>query len=139
MTTNEDVEKTVRMILGPIAALLRSRKFVASFGAVIVSLLIVRVPDLAPYADTLILGIVLVAAALTGSIAYEDAETRKAAAIEAAARTNQENTQAAIEAVVEELFRRHEAEGVILEAVEGPPVSAEPVTVLPPVDPTAVG
>ena len=127
MATNEDVEKTVRMILGPIAALLRSRKFVASFGAVIVSLLIVRVPDLAPYADTLILGIVLVAAALTGSIAYEDAETRKAAAIEAAARTNQENTQAAIEAVVEELFKLKVA----------PP--AEPVTVIPPVDPAAVG
>ena len=135
MATNEDVEKTVRMILGPIAALLRSRKFVASFGAVIVSLLIVRVPDLAPYADTLILGIVLVAAALTGSIAYEDAETRKAAAIEAAARTNQENTQAAIEAAVEAFYNQ---QGLV-RSLSADFVPAEPVTVIPPVDPAAVG
>lgn len=125
MNAKPEVQTQVKAILGPIAALLRSRKFVASFGAILVSILIVRVPDLAPYADTLILGIMLVAAVLTGSIALEDSAARKAAAIEAAGRTQQQNTQKAIEAGVDVLFN--------------PPVPAKPATPLPPVDPHAQG
>ena len=127
MATNEDVEKTVRMILGPIAALLRSRKFVAAIAGIFIMWLTAQVPSLAPYQAELILAISIIISVIVGGIAHEDAAASKAAAIEAAARTNQENTQAAIEAVVEEWFKLKAA----------PP--AEPVTVIPPVDPTAVG
>ena len=127
MTTNEDVEKTVKMILGPIAALLRSRKFVAAIAGIFIMWLTAQVPSLAPYQAELILAISIIISVIVGGIAHEDAAASKAAAIEAAARTNQENTQAAIEAVVEEWFKLKAA----------PP--AEPVTVIPPVDPTAVG
>ena len=127
MATNEDVEKTVRMVLGPIAALLRSRKFVAAIAGIFIMWLTAQVPSLAPYQAELILAISIIISVIVGGIAHEDAAASKAAAIEAAARTNQENTQAAIEAVVEEWFKLKAA----------PP--AEPVTVIPPVDPTAVG
>ena len=127
MTTNEDVEKTVKMIFGPIAALLRSRKFVAAIAGIFIMWLTAQVPSLAPYQAELILAISIIISVIVGGIAHEDAAASKAAAIEAAARTNQENTQAAIEAVVEEWFKLKAA----------PP--AEPVTVIPPVDPTAVG
>ena len=127
MATNEDVEKTVKMILGPIAALLRSRKFVAAIAGIFIMWLTAQVPSLAPYQAELILAISIIISVIVGGIAHEDAAASKAAAIEAAARTNQENTQAAIEAVVEEWFKLKAA----------PP--AEPVTVIPPVDPTAVG
>ena len=127
MATNEDVEKTVKMIFGPIAALLRSRKFVAAIAGIFIMWLTAQVPSLAPYQAELILAISIIISVIVGGIAHEDAAASKAAAIEAAARTNQENTQAAIEAVVEEWFKLKAA----------PP--AEPVTVIPPVDPTAVG
>lgn len=127
MATNTEVEKQVRVVLGPLLALLRSRKFVAALVGIFVMWLTTQVPSLAPYQAELILAISVIVSVIVGGIAHEDAAASKAAAIEAAARTNQENTQAAIEAAVEELFKLKAA----------PP--AEPVTVIPPVDPAAVG
>lgn len=100
---------TVHIIIGPIIALLKSRKFMTALGAIITSLLVARAPELAPYADVLILGIVLIAAALTGSIAAEDAAKRKAEATEAAAKTQAENLQEAIEAALETFYSNQSA------------------------------
>ena len=135
MATNEDVEKTVRMILGPIAALLRSRKFVAAIAGIFIMWLTAQVPSLAPYQAELILAISIIISVIVGGIAHEDAAASKAAAIEAAARTNQENTQAAIEAAVEAFYNQ---QGLV-RSLSADFVPAEPVTVIPPVDPAAVG
>ena len=101
MATNKDVEKTVRMVFGPIAALLRSRKVMVA----IVSL--------------------LVALAVIGGTAWEDTAAVKAAANVNAGKTPDELAKEVAVIVIDELAKR------------GQP--AEPVTVIPPVDPAAVG
>lgn len=153
MTPAPDFQKHVTIILGPILALLRSRKFVASVAAILVSLVIAHAPGLAPYADMLILGILVLAAVLSGAIAHEDAAETKAKATEAAGRTQAENLQAAIEAALETFYTKQAEQGALLTAqaaeIEFTPPTAQEVadlivtrlvetdlTLKPPVRPT---
>ena len=72
MATNEDVEKTVRMILGPIAALLRSRKVMVAIVSLLVALLVAAAPQFASVQAEMITLITVVALAVIGGTAWED-------------------------------------------------------------------
>lgn len=98
---NTEVQKQVRIILGPIMALLRSRKFMTAVIGLFVIWLTAQVPSLAAYQAELILAISVIVSVIVGGIAHEDAAAAKAAAIETAAKTSQENLQAAIEAGID--------------------------------------
>jgi hypothetical protein len=79
----EAVEVKIRMILSPIAALLRSRKVMVALVSLLVALIVTWVPQFASVETELITLITVVALALIGSTAWEDT-----AAIKAAANTN---------------------------------------------------
>ena len=125
MATNEDVEKTVKMILGPIAAHLRSRKVMVAIVSLLVALLVAAAPQFASVQAEMITLITVVALAVIGGTAWEDTAAVKAAANVNAGKTPDELAKEVAVIVIDELAKR------------GQP--AEPVTVIPPVDPTAVG
>lgn len=60
-------------IVTPVISLLKSRKFIVGFVGILVSALILLVPDLAPLYDPLVWVITAVALAIIGGIAWEDA------------------------------------------------------------------
>lgn len=60
-------------VIAPLIALLRSRKFLTLVSAIIVNVLVARVPELASVRDLLITGVILLALVLIGGISLEDA------------------------------------------------------------------
>jgi hypothetical protein len=110
MAVNEDIQTQVRVVFGPLVALLRSRKFMAAVVGLFVIWLTAQVPSLAPYQAELILAISVIVSVLVGGIAHEDAAASKAAAIEAAGKTQQENLQSAIEAGIATFYEKKEGE-----------------------------
>ena len=113
------------MILGPIAALLRSRKVMVAIVSLLVALLVAAAPQFASVQAEMITLITVVALAVIGGTAWEDTAAVKAAANVNAGKTPDELAKEVAVIVIDELAKR------------GTP--AEPVTVIPPVDPAAVG
>ena len=89
MTTETDtaIEKQVRMILGPIAALLRSRKVMVAIVSLGVALFVTAAPQFASVQTEMITLITVVALALIGGTAWEDTAAIKAAANENSTKT----------------------------------------------------
>ena len=113
------MEPQVKIILGPVLALLRSRKFVMALAGVFVLILVARSPELAPYAGQLILGITVVVGTVVGSIAHEDAARLRAEAEQTATQTQQENIQKAVEAALELAFAPAVLEGEVEDGAAG--------------------
>lgn len=63
----------VTPILGPLLALLRSRKVLVAISAVVTSIVLSAIPELLPIRDELLTLITTAALVLVGSIAVEDA------------------------------------------------------------------
>ena len=125
MATNTELERQVRMVFGPIAALLRSRKVMVAIVSLLVALLVAAAPQFASVQAEMITLVTVVALALIGGTAWEDTAAVKAAANANASKTPDELAKEVAVIVIDELAKR------------GQP--AEPVTVLPPVDPNAQG
>lgn len=104
MATQADVEKQVRMVLGPLAALLRSRKVMVALVSLLVAVLVGLVPELEPVQAELILVITVVAAALIGGTAAEDVARLRSEATVKAAQPTDTRVREAVNAVLDELL-----------------------------------
>ena len=125
MNAKPEVQTQVKAILGPTAALLRSRKVMVAIVSLLVALLVAAAPQFASVQAEMITLITVVALAVIGGTAWEDTAAVKAAANANAGKTPDELAKEVAVMVIDELAKR------------GQP--AEPVTVIPPVDPAAVG
>lgn len=125
MNAKPEVQTQVKAILGPIAALLRSRKVMVAIVSLLVALLVAAAPQFASVQAEMITLITVVALAVIGGTAWEDTAAVKAAANVNAGKTPDELAKEVAVIVIDELARR------------GQP--AEPITTLPPVDPEAMG
>ena len=63
----------VTPVLGPIMAILRSRKFIIALASLLISLVVMAIPDLAEVQDTMLTLLVTFGLALIGGITIEDA------------------------------------------------------------------
>lgn len=123
----EAVEVKVRMILSPVAALLRSRKVMVALVSLLVALFVTAVPQFAAVQVELITLITVVALALIGGTAWEDVAATKAAA--------QDNVGKSPEQLAKE------AAAIVIDALAGAGVvaSVKPVGGPPVLDPNAEG
>jgi len=125
MNAKPEVQTQVKAILGPIAALLRSRKVMVAIVSLLVALLVAAAPQFASVQAEMITLITVVALAVIGGTAWEDTAAVKAAANVNAGKTPDELAKEVAVIVIDELAKR------------GTP--AEPGRFIPPVDPAAVG
>jgi hypothetical protein len=70
----------VSPVIGPLLALLRSRKFIVAVLTVIVDVLVVVIPALEPVQAELLAVLTVLGSALVAAIAYEDGKTKEAGA-----------------------------------------------------------
>jgi hypothetical protein len=102
----EAVEVKVRMILSPLAALLRSRKFMVAIVSLLVALLVTAVPQFASVQTELITLITVVALAVIGGTAWEDSAALKAVAQENAGKSADELAKEVAVILIDELARQ---------------------------------
>lgn len=87
-------------VIAPILALLHSRKFLVSLAGIIVNLVIIKLPELAPARDIFMAVVTATVLGLVGTIAWED---RASAARTAAAEFDAKDLQTLIREVVTEV------------------------------------
>lgn len=108
----------VTPVLGPIMAILRSRKFIIALASLLVSLLMLAVPDLAEVRAELLTLLVAFGLALIGGITIEDAAAKGREAAAAPAVPPAEAILDLVKAALEAYFDRAELEVVELSPEE---------------------
>lgn len=98
------MDKQVTVILGPLVALLRSRKVMVSLAALIVTVIVALVPELAPVKAEMIVMIFAVTAAIVGGVAAEDVAKVRADATVKAGEATDVQIRETVTAIMNELL-----------------------------------
>jgi uncharacterized membrane protein YqgA involved in biofilm formation len=123
---NTDNKPTV--ILGPLIALLRSRKVMVALAALLAAVIVALVPALASVETEIILVITVVAGAIIGGTAAEDVAKTRADAVVKAAQPGDVLIKDTVTAILDELLAARDwtpkppappAEPTVTELVEG--------------------
>ena len=108
----------VTPVIGPIMAILRSRKFIVALASLLVSLLVLAIPDLTEVRGELLTLLVAFGLALIGGITIEDAAAKGREAAAAPAVPPAEAILDLVKAALEAYFDRAELEVVELSPEE---------------------
>ncbi|MCA0455633.1 MAG: hypothetical protein LCI00_16780 [Chloroflexi bacterium] len=92
-------------IIAPLLALLRSRKFLTLIAAIVVNVIIAKVPELATARDILIATVTFAAVALIGGIAYEDSAQAGREAATAPAQPTEALTREGLQMIIDALIK----------------------------------
>jgi len=125
-SAKESQSMDVTPVVGPIMAILRSRKFIVAAASLLISLLVLAVPDLAEVRGELLTLLVAFGLALIGGITIEDAAAKGREAAAAPAVPPAEAILDLVKAALESMFDRAELE-IVDQSIELSPEEVDTI------------